>query len=337
MNAHTKYLLFLLFSFVSFVTFAQVETIYIEKDCGFWTQRNLKLSEYTSNVPFKKLPSFNIQKVLLEEDETDKTHQDIFRYGIPFETNYSFQDGTWYNTEQGRLWALTITASESKFLNFLFTDVRLPDGAYIFIFNREKNVMIGNITQQCVNKNGNILTDLLPGSSATIFLYEPEEVRGVSRITIEKAIYGYRDISLGQEKSNVFRSFGDASSCNIDVACKPVYSNESNAVGILLESNGYVRGTGSLLMSTDRSFTPYFLTAFHSIDLDDNNEISLMEKIAISDISIKFNYKKATCEGNTLSTSVTYSGLSYTASWGRDHTDFALLKLNENVKNNPYL
>jgi hypothetical protein len=80
-------------------------------------------------------------------------------------------------------------------------------------------------------------------------------------------------------------------------------------------------------MGTNR---PYFLTAFHCADSDNNGVLSNTEKMITESWSFGFNYKKTTCNGNVLTIEKRYNS-AYFRSAGVS-TDFLLLELKETIK-----
>ena len=79
------------------------------------------------------------------------------------------------------------------------------------------------------------------------------------QLTIKRVVHAYLDLY-----GNLDRSLD----CNNNIACFPVWSKESDAVALVLLSNGAELCSGSLLMTANLSFRPYFLSAFHCIDTD---------------------------------------------------------------------
>ena len=131
------------------------------------------------------------------------------------------------------------------------------------------------------------------------------------------------------------REIGDSEDCNNDVICFPEYEKESNAIALVLLESGEEWCTGSLLMATDYSFKPYFLTAFHCIDTYRNGYLSASEKEAAQKWLFLFQYKKTTCNGISYSNGVSYNGDYFRAALFE--TDFALLELKQNLSSNTSL
>ena len=269
------------------------------------------------------LPYFDIKEVEKEDEETNSS-SDSFRFGKGFDVTYTLSDGTWGNLEEGRLWTLSFQSGGAKSLIFVFDDFSLPNGAQLYISNKEKTVLYGPVTKETIPDNHHFLTDIIPGDAVTLFLYEPKEEEGNSKLTIKRIVHGYKSFGI-----NGLKGHNSSLPCNIDVSnYYPDYERESDAVALALSEDGTCR-SGFLVMTTDFSFKKYFMTAFHCIDKNpQNNIISEAEKETAEKWLFKFNYKEENFTGNPTTISYTYNGDYFRAAWSS--TDFALLELKQN-------
>ena len=326
-----RYYFFLVLSILSALqSYAQVETRFLQE--GDTTNVLPDYIFYEQNGITIKMPAFDLEKMRKEDAEMEGTDAP-YRFGKGFDVSYTLSDGIWQDVDGGRLWTLTFESKGAVSLNYIFENMYLPKGANLFIVNHDKTVVYGPVTSEvCVPSESTFLTDVIPGESSTIYLFEPLERINESTLTIKRVIHGYRD--FGYNSAN--RSQGESSSCNNDVACYPTYEKESNAVALVLLSNGDELCSGSLLLSTDLSFDPYFLTAFHCIDTQNiDRQLSESEKQAAENWMFKFCFKKATCGSSFLATSYTYNKADFCSAWSS--TDFALLKLKSSVSQNTNL
>lgn len=325
-----RYYFILVLSILSALqSYAQVETHYYQE--GDTTNVLPDYIFHKQNGITIKMPAFDLEKMRKEDAEMEGTDAP-YRFGKGFDVSYTLSDGLWQDVDGGRLWALTFESEGALSLNYIFENIFLPDGANLFIVNHDNTVVYGPVTSEvCVPRESTFLTDVIPGASSTIYLFEPLTKINESTLTIRRVVHGYRGFDFKQ----VERSLGDASSCNINVACYPAYEKESKGIALVMLSNGEELCSGSLLMSTNLSFDPYFLTAFHCIDTNKNKELSDSEKQAAKNWMFKFCFKKTTCNGNTLATSYTYNKADFCSAW--KNTDFALMKLKSSVSNNTNL
>ena len=206
-------------------------------------------------------------------------------------------------------------------LNFIFNKLSLPKGSELYIVNADHSAIYGPVTEVQNITDGLFLTTLIPGSTATIYLFIPNTIDTEPNISISRVVHGYRNYGF----------YGASNySCQNNINCYPAWATESNAVGMVLLGDGTAWGSGALLMTTNYSFKPYFLTAFHCVDSDSPyGELSNSEKAAVQNWVIIFNFKQSSCHGTTLTNTFGYSGASFRAGWS--DSDFALIELNQSL------
>lgn len=303
---------------------AQVETRYYSSP-----QHSLEITrakELVRNSSVHRMSSFDV-KALLKEDSIMDECDVPYRFGMDFPLSLTLDDGEWHQLDNGRVWTISFESAGALSLNFIFDNFYLPEGATLEIINDDATAFYGPVNSKAIPDNGHFMTDLIPGEKACIYLYEPSECIGKSTLTITRLIHAYRGLNL-----NAFANRGlqFSCSCNVDVACHPEYAEESKGVGLVMLANGTELCSGSLLMSTDMSFKPYFLTAFHCIDSSSDGSLSSAEKDAAENWMFKFNFKKEECNGSTIAASTTYNGAIFRAAW--NNTDFALVEVNHDLK-----
>ncbi len=307
---------------------AQVETKYYLK-----RGKAHNIFKYSrKNTVVKTMPPFDLEKMRKEDAELEG--EDVpYRFGKGFDIYYSFDDGLWEDVEGGRVWTISFKSEKALSLNFVFENFYLPEGASLYIENQDETVLYGPVTSDALSKKyDTFLTDIIPGDQSTIYLFEPSEKKGESKLTVKRVVHGYRGIVFDE----YYGTIGSSSSCNHDVACLPTYEKESNAVALVLLSDGDELCSGSLLMNTNLTFEPYFLTAFHCIDRPNNDDyLSDSEKNTAENWMFKFCFKKDSCNGSNLVTDYTYNKADFCSAWYT--TDFALMKIKGAVSQNENL
>ena len=79
------------------------------------------------------MPKFDIA-AMLEEDEAVKGMDVPFRFGKGFDVNYTLNDGNWENTNNGRVWSLLFQSEGAYSINFIFSELFLPEGGELYIY-----------------------------------------------------------------------------------------------------------------------------------------------------------------------------------------------------------
>jgi lysyl endopeptidase len=309
------------------IVYGQVETRYFPDSTKL--SKIKSVSNLTKTKKIKTFPLFDARR-LVEEDSLDRINMaDIpFRFGKGFDTNITFEDGIWQNVTNGRVWSMEFKSAGAKSINFVFNDLYLPDSVELYITNADQSVLYGPVTSVQNTKDGFFLTDLIEGDDVTIYLFEPKNQIGQSRLTIKKVVHAYR--SIFDNVAGELSSTGILP-CHNDVACYGDYEKEAKAVAVVLLSSGDATCSGSLVMTADNSFRPYFLTAFHCIDADSPGYLTSSEIAESERWMFKFNYKKTDCNGSYVAPGITYNGAAFRAA--NVTSDFALMEMTTNPAN----
>jgi V8-like Glu-specific endopeptidase len=323
-----KRILFLFLTMSTFqISYGQVETRYYPEGDAF--EQIKIISEYTKANKTIVFPPFDVQK-LIEEDELIKELDVPFRFGKGFDTEISLADGEWTKVENGRLWSMGFISEGAYSINFVFDGFYLSDSAKLYVANTDGTMLYGPVTSKQNTKNGYFLTDLVQGDEVIVYLYEPDLEKGNSRLSIKRVVHAYKNFF-----SEINGNLGSSASCNFDIACFPSWDTESDAVALVLLSDGRELCSGSLLMTAGQTFEPYFLSAFHCIDvgdpdiyLDDDELDGILETYEISNAEnwmFKFQYKMTSCSGSSATSGISYNSADFKAAW--DSTDFALMEM----------
>ncbi len=304
---------------------AQVLTQRLQK--GDLEKMGIKTVKRKRSDVIVDMPSVDTEKLIREDKEMEG--EDVpYRFGYGFETSFSLDQGKWEDAEGGRLWYLTIRSRGARSLNFIFDDFYLTKGAYLYIVNNSEDVVYGPVTSDNIHHKDNFLTDIIRDSLVTVYLFEPLDHIGESKLVIKKVVHGYQEYVINDTYGDV----GASESCNIPVEQGfPVFEKEANAVALVLLGDGTSLCSGSLVMTTDYSFKPYLLTAFHCINTDGviNNytydkSISLSEESNVNNWLIKFGFREQS------NYAITFNGAYFRAGWY--DSDFALVEMFENAK-----
>lgn len=315
-----RFLISMILIWVTITVYSQVMTYYNPKDV------KLIVETKKVDVSVKRMPPVDVEK--LHKEDLEMRGEDVpFRFGYGFDTFFYFDDGIWEELDNGRLWTIIIESENALSLNFVFDNLYLPDGAYLNIYNQDKSIIYGPVTNKVIPHDGFFLTDIIPGSKVFIQLFEPIDQRGKSTLTIKKVVHGYREYVVNDSLGNIATS----ANCNVPVEDYPEYQKESNAVGLVLLEGGTAICSGSLIMTTDAVLKPYFLTAFHCINIINQNDtiLSVAEKEAVNHWAIKFGYKEQS------NYSVTFMGAEFLSGWY--YSDFSLVKMLEDPTHFPSL
>lgn len=323
-----KHLITLFLWGISLPLLAQMETRFFPDGDALSGTPFSTLSQIRVGQITRQMPDFDSSCYLLEDSLIEADHMgDVpYRFGKDFEVNNTLNDGIWSYTGDGRIWSMSFSSQGAYSLNFIFENFNLPPGAELYLSNEDETMLYGPITSLQNPRNGTFFTDLVSGDKVTIYLFEPEKQEGKSSLTIKKVIHAYRDL---------YSLKGTSLNCRNNVDCYPAYNQESRGVALVLLGDGTALCSGSLLMTTNQNFKPYFLTAFHCLDTNPSNGVlSQTEQNAVGNWMFRFGYKQS-CSGGQSLFAQTYNGSSFRSALF--DSDFALLELNAIPLNSVWL
>ncbi|HOJ24077.1 MAG TPA: T9SS type A sorting domain-containing protein [Bacteroidales bacterium] len=238
----------------------------------------------------------------------DTINDGIYRFGYAFDVNINLLDnGTWDTLSNGdKICRLKIISEGAYSINLIFDDFWLSEGSELYIYNNEKNMILGAFTQDISNNDYNkFSTDLIKGDIIILEYFE-KSFSSESRINIDKIIHGYK---------NMFNN--KSMDCYIDINCPEGFNwcIEKRAVSMVLIDNNTGQCSGCLINNIRNDLTPYYLTANHCLIGDPHTFL------------YKFRYWNETCnQGDAITNWITISGSNLKANY--DVSDFALLELN---------
>jgi hypothetical protein len=203
----------------------------------------------------------DIESLRAEDLVNDEAATGPWRFGYNNATNLNLSNsGTWTNFANGdKIWRIVLTCEEALTVNLTFDNVTLPEGNELYVYNPEKDFILGKFTEYHLYE-GQLGTELVPGNTAIVEYYIPARNANQSvSLNINTVTHGYRTPGEFVQKA-----FGSSGSCNLNVNCPEgaAWTNERNSVVMLVSgSNGFC--TGALVNNTLNDGKPYVLTADH--------------------------------------------------------------------------
>ena len=266
------------------------------------------------SVESVKMAAFDIDSLILEDNRADKNTP--FRFGYGHDVDYDLvSSGTWETLKNGdRIWRLAIESPKAYSINIIYDNFSLPKGGKFFVYNKNKDYVIGAFTEKNNKPDGIFATQPVPGSHIVLEYFEPVEVSGKGKIRLLKVVHAYRNI-FGYKN---IRDYGSSGSCNNNVNCPEGLSwqDHKRAVAMILTSGGSRICTGALVNNVRQDQKQYFLTADHC--LGGNNNWIFM-----------FNYESPGCANQDGPTNQTVQGSILRSNLST--SDFALLEISEPI------
>jgi hypothetical protein len=280
---------------------------------GLGAQQPVWIAGSDSDMETVVLPPVDID-ALKARDAAEKSENVPLRFAEPFQLNLSAsKSGQWTSLpEKTLLWRRRFVSPGALSINFGMTNVFLPRGARLIVYNEGSGYVEGPFTAEHNEPHGQLWTPVIPGDSAVIEVTVPEDRKDQLSLDIATANCAYRDF---------FNTVPDKQgSCNIDVVCSAgdAWRDEIRSVGVYTVS-GVWTCTGTLIANAKRDCRNYFLTAYHC---------SVTSANAAS-VVVYWNYEAPVCgmlSGGSLAAN--QSGATFRARFSG--SDFCLLELNQN-------
>lgn len=271
----------------------------------------IKPRENLSKSVMPKINQTQIDSII----QQNKSGWQVFQFAFSFDVNIDLKTESTVDTlEIGVLYRYEIESSGANSLNVIFSEYNLPKGAKVFIYNIEKEHVIGAFTSDN-NKASKILPTIpVKGDKVTIEYFEPHFPDFDGKLTIGKVGHDLTNV-MNTDKSNDFGSSGD---CQVDINCPEGnnWQDQKRSV-IRILRNGNTWCSAALLNNTNQDGRAYVLTAHHCLCDQDNID----ESVFI------FNYESPNCGGPDGSISQSISGGTLRATGGG--SDFTLLELSK--------
>ncbi len=249
------------------------------------------------------------------------------RMGVSVYVNRGMDNaGTWTKLPNGdKIWRLELEDPGALALGVYYDNFYIPEGGKLFLYNDNRNQVIGAFTASNNPKEHLFSTQFIQGDKVILEYFKPKSVIKKAHIHISELAYAYRDIDFMIKKDR------SAWWCMIDVACEEGdgWENQINGVArISIKIGGnYYWCSGTLINNTNNDRTPYFLTASHcggNASASDLNQWIFY-----------FNYQATVCNGSNSGYN-SMTGCQFKAhdpSHADNGSDFYLVEFNNSIPN----
>ncbi|TCD28651.1 T9SS type A sorting domain-containing protein [Pedobacter psychrodurus] len=273
-----------------------------------------------SSSKASNLKTIEISVDLSKEKAVVDTAKVPYQYGKPVSKTISISEGSSWTDGEATYTRLRVASPGATSISLNFGTFRLSKTAELYIYNQDRTMMIGPITAKENNKLGTYGIAPLKGSAITLFLKESggQFPKPESQIVSSEVIIGYKQT---YKSSSTAKGINDSGSCMHDIACREDWDGRPTAIYY----TGGSQCSGALVNNENNDAKPYFLTAFHCLDSNEDGSLNLSEVNATANYTFVFFYRRETCAGSALSTARVFYGASWRAAY--ETTDFALLEL----------
>ena len=217
-------------------------------------------------IPQHTMPGFDMEARRIEDSIRDQAKDSPWQFGYKYDTDITPNNtGIWTDLPNGnRLWRVAINCPGALTVNLLFEDFYMPEGAHLYLFDKNGTNRVGAYTSINNRPDGLLGSELVHGDDIIVEYYEPAQVQGQGDFTIANVVHGYR--SLAPIQQELLKGLNDSGDCNIDVNC-PLgngWDDQIRSVAMIVVGGSGIC-TGALINNTCDDGTPYFLTANHCL------------------------------------------------------------------------
>jgi len=240
-----------------------------------------------------------------------KLVQYAYRYDVAYNSKV---DGVWETLSDGRkVWRFALASPGAYSIGLIFSKFKLPKGGQLFIYNDQSDKVLGAYTEKNNKQSGKLSVEPLAGDEAIVEYIEPLAANFSAELEIGAVLHDYKNIfNLLQGDVSHLKASG---TCNVDINCPEGadWQTEKEAVCHIIYG-GWI-ATGALVNNTKLDGRPFFLTAHHAINNQDDADIAIFY----------FNYENSSCNATDGLKSQSISGSTLLAT--TSNLDFTLLEL----------
>ncbi len=222
-----------------------------------------------ATLPLQVMPSFDMALQLYEDSISNSLKGGPWRFGFNHYVDFDLgNSGVWTTLPNGdRIWRINIASKGALTINLIFEEFDLPDGAYVYLSDKNQSNRVGAYTSRNNNPEQKLGTELVHGDNIIVEYFEPQAVIGQGILKIGTVTHGYKELGSYADKLGndlITKALNSSGDCNVDVNC-PLgigWEDQIRSVAmIVVGGNGIC--TGALINNVSCDFTPYFLTANH--------------------------------------------------------------------------
>jgi V8-like Glu-specific endopeptidase len=241
-----------------------------------------------SDISIDKWYEISIDNQILQSLAGYSPPKDVgFQFAVPVPVNLT-PENSGYVSDRGDeiIWIIGIRSKLARSLNLILEPFHIPPGAYVYLYDKGKEVIRGAFTDENNNPSDVLPTMPVPGEEIILEYHIPKGIKWKGTIGISQVSHDYLGVFGSDDQKD--NRYNLSQPCNVDINCPAgsAYQTEKRAVCRLI-----VRGvelcTGVLINNTSQQNRPLLLTAQHCIA--DQNDAS--KSIFV------FGYESPWCKG----------------------------------------
>jgi hypothetical protein len=249
----------------------------------------------TAEAPVFVMPPFDGDSAARAEEAGGTGSLRGYRFARTFATDIRksrdfeltvLSDGT-------RVWRARLRSERAFSINLLLTDVHIPEGGRLFVYNAEGSHVVGSFDRRNCGESGLLPIRPVAGEEITVEYSEPAGSVFEGDFTVAQVNHDFRDMLNREPSIDISSEYA----CMPDVLCSGATA-EMVRSSVLLIINGSVACSGVLLNNTADDGAPLLLTAVHCLNDELESGVSKdaeFYQTRAGTIVTFFNYAKPVC------------------------------------------
>ncbi|GHT38568.1 hypothetical protein AGMMS49965_02360 [Bacteroidia bacterium] len=246
------------------------------------------------------MPRFNSDSVLRANEQSERGMQRVYSFAYKFVTHIERgRDGAEVVLDDGtRVWQVGIASEGAYSINVLFTEFDIPEGAQLFLYNKEHSHVIGAFDARNSSPEKMLPVRPVYGDSIFVEYSEPADAAFRGRLVVGEVNHDYRGV-LRMEPQPDAASWanpsGGAYLCMPDARCTDDADAQLVRSSLLLMVDGTLISSGNLINNTNNDGRTYVYTSAHCLNDGRLGALDEFYQEKAQTAIVFFNYNRPVC------------------------------------------
>jgi V8-like Glu-specific endopeptidase len=182
----------------------------------------------------------------------------------------------------------------------------------MYVYNDAKTTLNRSIKKEHFMNSDTVSISSINGNAIILYIIEPNNFGNFqSSISVNELVGGYQKISDVGDAGDSTGQLRATINCIPHIQCyssKTILARAVARIQIPLDNNRVAHCTGTLINNELNNGRPYFLTAFHCIDMNNDGILDNNELQALRRWMFQFRFWRAQCNGNTNNPFIQFNG-----------------------------
>ncbi|GHT23563.1 hypothetical protein AGMMS4957_15290 [Bacteroidia bacterium] len=246
------------------------------------------------------MPRFNRDSVLRANEQNERGMQRVYPFACKFVTHIERgRDGSEVVLDDGtRVWQVGIASEGAYSINVLFTEFDIPEGAQLFLYNKEHSHVIGAFDARNSSPEKKLPVRPVYGDSIFVEYSEPADAAFRGRLVVGEVNHDYRGvlrIEPQPDTASWINPTGRAYLCMPDAWCTDDADARLVRSSLLLIVDGTLVSSGNLINNTENNGRAYVYTSAHCLNEGGLKALDNFYQEKAQTAIVFFNYNRPVC------------------------------------------